>query len=136
MTKLLKKFEYYIVVSLLVLLTLVVLVGTIELIVILFQKFLSPPIVFLNIDEFLDLFGFFLIILIGIELIEATKVYLQEEVIHVEVIFLVAIIAMARKAIVLDIKESEPLTVFGLAAIILSLSLGYFFLKKALKETR
>ena len=132
MKKQVKQFERYIITALLIMMGLVVFLGTIELIVILFQKIINPPIFpFLNINELLDLFGFFLIILIGIELMEATKVYLQEEVIHVEVIFLVAIIAMTRKAIILDIKETDPLAIFALATIIFSLSVGYFYLKKS-----
>ncbi len=133
MKKLLKKFEHFIIISLLLMMGMVVFLGTIELLVLLLQKIFQPPIFpFLNIEEILDIFGFFLIILIGIELMEATRVYLQEEVMHVEVIFLVSIIAMTRKAIILNIKESEPMAVFALAAIIAALSLGYYFLKKAL----
>jgi uncharacterized membrane protein (DUF373 family) len=73
-------------------------------------------------------------ILIGLELIETIKVYLVEEMVHVEIIFLVAIIAITRKVIILDVKSLPPLTLIGVAAIILALSGGYYWLKKALNH--
>ena len=73
-------------------------------------------------------------ILIGLELIETIKVYLSSEVIPVEIIFLVAIIAVTRKVIILDFKTLEPLMLIGLAAIILALSIGYYAVKKVLDK--
>jgi uncharacterized membrane protein (DUF373 family) len=75
-----------------------------------------------------------MMILIGLELIETIKVYLVDESIHIEIICLVAIVAVARKVIILDLYKLPPVTLLGIAAIILALTVGYFFLKKALKE--
>ncbi len=127
-----KKFENIIVIGLLGMMVLVVFLSTIELAVILVEHLLSPPLFLLEIAELLKIFGFFLMILIGLELVETLKVYISEEIVHVEFVFLVAIIAVTRKVIVLDIKGLEPLTLIGLASIILALSAGYYLLKKAL----
>ena len=54
--------------------------------------------------------------------------------VHVEIIFLVAIIAITRKVIILDVKMMEPLTSIGVASIILALSIGYYLLKKILND--
>ncbi len=135
MEKLLKKFERIIILSLLAMMSIVVLLGTVELAVILVEQMLeSQRIILLDINEMLTIFGFFLMILIGLELMETMKVYLVEETVHVEIIFLVAIIAITRKVIILDVNALTPLTSIGVAAIILSLSIGYYVLKKALKE--
>jgi uncharacterized membrane protein (DUF373 family) len=45
----------------------------------------------------------------------------------------VAIIAVARKVIILDVKDMDPLILVGVAAIILALSGGYLLLKQGLK---
>ena len=127
-----KKFENSIVIALLGMMVLVVFFSTIELAVILVDQLLSPPLLLLEIHELLTIFGFFLMILIGLELVETLKVYISEEIVHVEFVFLVAIIAVARKFIVLDIKNLDPLTLIGLASIILALSGGFYLLKKAL----
>ncbi len=138
MEKFLKKFERIIVISLLGMMSLVVLLGTIELAVIILDQMLQPPrFILLGMSELLAIFNFFLLVLIGLELIEVIKVYLVDEQVHVEVIFLVAIIAVARKVIVLDVKELNPLVSFAMAAIIVSLAGGYYLLKRGLnvKET-
>lgn len=135
MEKFLKQFERVIVIALLAMMVVVVLLGTVELAVRLIEEMLNPPrLILLNISEMLRLFGFFLMILIGLELIEVIKVYLVDDQVHVEVIFLVAIIAITRKIIVLDVKELDPLTLLGIAVLIIALSGGYFVLKKALNH--
>ena len=136
MEKLLRKFEHYIVLGLLAMMALVVLLGTVELAVIIVQRMLTdqPKILLLNIPDMLEIFGFFMMILIGLELIETIKIYLVDESIHVEIICLVAIVAVARKVIVLDVYKLPPVTLLGIAAIILALSIGYFFIKKGMRE--
>jgi len=134
MEKFIKKFERYIIFGLLGMMVLVVFLGTLELAVVLVKEMLKSPKILLNIEEMLTIFGFFLMILIGLELIETMKIYLSEESVHVEIIFLVAIIAITRKVIILDVKSSAPLTLLGVAAIILALAIGYYALKKAMKH--
>ena len=76
MEKLLKKFEYYLIIGLLVMMVLVVFLSTVELGVIIVQRMLSgkPQLFLLDIADLLEIFGFFMMILIGIELIETIKV--------------------------------------------------------------
>ena len=134
MRKLVKLFERYIIIALLVMMMLVVFLGTVELAIVIIEQILERTrFLLLNIEELLNIFSRFLLILIGLELIEATKVYLNEETVHVETIFLVALIAITRKVIILDLQKYSPPMLLGIASIIFSLSLGYFFLKKALK---
>jgi uncharacterized membrane protein (DUF373 family) len=71
-------------------------------------------------------------ILIGLELLESIRTYLTDEMLHVEVVFLVAMIAVARKIIILDVKGIDPLVLIGIAAITISLAVGFFFVKKAI----
>lgn len=132
MEKFLKKFERFIVITLLGMMALVVLLSVVELAVLIFEQLIIPPFMLLDMGKLLKIFSFFLIVLIGLELIEVIKVYLVDEQVHVEVIFLVAIIAVARKVIVLDVNELDPLILIGVAAIILALSGGYYLLKQGL----
>ena len=136
MEKLIKKFERYIVIGLLAMMALVVFLSTVELAVIIVERMLSekPHLFLLDISELLDIFGFFMMILIGLELIETIKIYLVDESIHVEIICLVAIVAITRKVIILDLYKLPPVSLLGIAAIILALTIGYYFLKKAMIE--
>ena len=130
----LKKFEHGVVVSLIAMMIIVVLISTIELAYIIAKDIISPPMFLLEIDELLDIFGFFLLILIGVELLETIKAYLAEKVVHSEVVLEVALIAITRKVIILDVKDYSGLSIIGIAALIVAISVAYYFLKRTIKE--
>jgi len=121
----LKKFERVIVYSLIAMMMVVVLLATAELGWIIVKDIVSPPRFLLEIDEVLDIFGFFLLILIGVELLDTIKAYLSEHVVHTEIVLEVALIAIARKVIILDVKELSPLTLVGIAALVITLAAAY-----------
>ena len=101
MLEYLNRFERLIYYALMVMLALVIFLGVLELVVILFHVIILDFSYRLANFEILEIFGYFLLILIGIELLETIKAYLIKNEIHVEIIILVAIIAVARKIILL-----------------------------------
>jgi len=125
-----EKVERVVVVSLLIMMALVVCLSTVELGWFIIKDVITPPIFLLEIDELLDIFGMFLLVLIGVELLETVKMYLTQKTVHVEVVFMVAMIAIARKVIILDIKELPSLTLIGIGVIVVSLSAGYYLLTR------
>lgn len=128
----LKRFEHFIVIALLCLMMLAVFVSTVELVIILYRQLMKPPVLLLSIDEMLEVFGFFLMVLIGLELLETIKAYLDEDRVHAEVVFLVALVAVSRKVIILDYKEMTPELLLSMSAITLALSVGYFLVRRAM----
>jgi uncharacterized membrane protein (DUF373 family) len=126
MQRILKLFEKIIVFSLILMMMIVIFLATIELAYVLVKDILSPPIPLLEIDELLDIFGFFLLILIGVELLETIRAYLVDHIVHVEVVIEVALIAIARKVIILDLTKITSATLLGIAAIIIALAFAYF----------
>jgi uncharacterized membrane protein (DUF373 family) len=128
--KYLMKGERVIVLSLLVMMVAVVFLSTVELGWIITKDIITPPVFLLDIDELLDIFGMFLLVLIGVELLETVKMYLTQKTVHVEVVFTVAMIAIARKVIILDIKEVPSLTLIGIGTIIVALSAGYYLIAR------
>jgi uncharacterized membrane protein (DUF373 family) len=130
MSELLKKFEKAVTVTLVGLMALVVLLATIELGWVIINDIITPPVILLEIDELLDIFGLFLLVLIGVELLETIKTYLKENVVHIEVVLTVAMIAIARKVIILDVKDLSPMTLVGIAAIILALALAQRYFRR------
>ncbi|ACI20443.1 MULTISPECIES: phosphate-starvation-inducible PsiE family protein [Thermodesulfovibrio] len=130
MFDLLIKFKHALIVVIIFLLALVLLLATVELIYVIAKDIISPPFFLLELDELLEIFGVFMLVIIGIELFESIiKTYLKEGVDHVKVVLAVAMIAIARKVIILDVKEISSLTMLGIAAIILALSIGYYLSK-------
>jgi uncharacterized membrane protein (DUF373 family) len=125
------RFEKVIIYSLTVLMITTVLFATIELAYLLVRDLLSPPLFLLEIEEMLEVFGWFLMVLLGLELLETIVAYIREHVIHIEVVLVVAIIAVSRKVVILDITKLPPLTLVGIAAIVIALSAGYFLVKRS-----
>lgn len=82
-------------------------------------------------------FEFFLLILIGLELMETIKSFLDNRKIQVEIVIILAIIAVARKIIVIDPMTVTNEVLLGIGVVVFALTAGYFFIKKAdsLKET-
>lgn len=136
MIKFLKKFEQGIVHILIGMMMLVVLLATVELGWIIVRDIVTPPVILLEIGELLEIFGFFLLVLIGVELLETIKAYLVEQVIHVEIVLEVALIAIARKVIILDLEKYSELTLVGIAALILSIAAAVYAVKRVLGRKR
>jgi uncharacterized membrane protein (DUF373 family) len=135
MLPLMERFDRLIAWVLAILLMLVILLATVHLAVTLFQDvFYQSPRFLIPIDQVLEIFGFFLIVLLGLELLESVRAYLRDDLIHVEVVLIVAIIALARKVIILEAKETAPLTIFGLAALVLALSASYRMVSQTLRN--
>ena len=130
MLNLLKRFESFIVLTLILMMMVVVSLSTIELGWLLIKDIITPPVVLLEIDEILEIFGFFMLILIGLELIETIRAYYVEHSVHAEIVIKVAMIAIARKIIILDIKDLPSLTLIGIAAIVIALSTAYYVIKR------
>ncbi len=122
--------ERYIIYSLVIMMAGVLVLATIELAYSIIVAIIKPPYFLLDFEEVLVLFGAFLLVLIGIELLDTIKIYFKRHVVHVEVVVLVAIIAIARKVIVLEPGTYDGTTLIGIAAIILSLALSYYLIKK------
>ena len=135
MLRYLDKFERAITHTLLVLMAGVVLLATIELAWILVKDVLTPPYFLLEVHELLELFGLFLLVLIGIELLHSVKTYIVRREFHLETVLTVAMIAVARKIIVLEPKELQEGTLLGMAALVIALSLGYYVMRRSRRES-
>ena len=131
----LKKFEKGLIQLLMALMALVLVLGTLDLGWFVIRNIINPPYVLFDVNLLLDVFGMFMLVLIGIELLETImKTYITQGPPHYETVLSVAIIAIARKVIILDVKKVDSLSLIGIAAIILALTVGYFMMKRARLE--
>ena len=130
MDRALALFEKVILYVLMGLMAIVLIVATIDLIWTIGVAVSTPPFLLLALEALLDIFGMFLLVLVGLELMDTIKAYVKEHVVHAEIVLLAALIAVARKAITLDLKQLAPAVPFGLAALLLALAAAYFLLKR------
>jgi uncharacterized membrane protein (DUF373 family) len=127
-----KKFEKLLISTMVFMMAVVLLLSVIELGWVIIKDIISPPLLLLEIDELLELFGIFMLVLIGIELLETIiKTYLEESSDHARIVISVAIIAIARKVIILDAKDLSGMTLLGIAAIILALTVSYYLVRQS-----
>lgn len=130
MTKYIKKFEQLVTSTLMILMVLVVVLAVADLAWFLIKGAITPPILLLDPEELLEIFSVFLLVLIGIELVETLKSYRQNNEVRAEAVILVGIMALARKIITLDLKEVPGESMIGIAAIIVALAAAYFVIRK------
>jgi hypothetical protein len=78
----------------------------------------------------IEIFGLFLNILIALELLENITAYLRKHVVQVELVFITALIAGARKIIILDLEKVTGPQLLGLAAAILALAISYWLMRQ------
>ncbi len=128
---LVRKIQKLTVFALVGMLAVVVVLSTLHLGVLIAQEIWTPPRFLIRVTGLLEIFGYFLLVLIGVELLETLKAYLKKDVIHVRVVLEVALIAMARKVIVEEPNSVPALTLLGIAALILALAIAFYFERQA-----
>lgn len=136
METLITKVQKFTVMALAAMLIIVMLLSTVHLGgVLIAQEIWAPPRWLIRVQGLLEIFGYFLLVLIGVELLETLKAYVRKDVIHVRVVLEVALIAMARKVIIEEPNNVPSLTLFGIAALILALGVAFYFERQAKRET-
>jgi uncharacterized membrane protein (DUF373 family) len=127
MENLLTKAQKLIAVALGTLLLVVVALSTLHLGFLIAQEIWTPPRFFIPVQGLLEIFSYFLLVLIGVELLETLKAYFKKDAIHVRLVLEVALIAMARKVLILEPHDFDGLTLLGMAALILALGVAFYF---------
>lgn len=99
-----------------------------------FQEIWKPPRWLIPVQGMLEIFGYFLLVLIGVKLLETLRTYMRKDVIHVRVVLEVALIAMACKVIIEEPNTVPGLTLFGIAALILAFGIAVHFERQAKRD--
>lgn len=104
--------------------------GVLDVIYVIYKRLIVPPYFILKISDILATFGAFMAVLIAIEIFINIKIYLRSDVIHVKAVMATALMAVARKIIVLDLNVHTPAHLYGLAAVLVAMSGGYFLINR------
>jgi len=131
MNKIFKYFEKLLIWGILISISVILIFAFIDIVYVIYQHLFAPPIFIINAKGLMNLFSLLLLLLIGLELFETVRAYLKEDIVHVEFIVLVAIIAIARKVIIWDFEQYNTQELISLAVMILALGIAYFLIRKA-----
>ncbi|NCA90219.1 MAG: hypothetical protein EOM92_15300 [Gammaproteobacteria bacterium] len=113
-----------------VLMVLVILWGVADVIWIIYQRLSEPPLWLLNISDLFEIFGAFLAVLIAIEIFINIRLYLGADVLPVQLVVATALMAIARKVIVLDFDKVAPDYIYASAATVLALGVTYWLISR------
>lgn len=108
----------------------VIISGVVDVAWTIYQKFASEPRFILTINDILMTFGAFMVVLIAIEIFQNIILYLRDDVIHVKIVLATALMAIARKVIILDYDDLEPMYVFATGVVLVATGIAYWFVHK------
>lgn len=104
----------------------VILWTIVDLTVFIFNTMSEPPYLSFTIEEILATFGSFLIVLIAIEIFINIILYFKKNTNHVRLVLATALMAIARKVIILDYDKASNSQLFAIGAVIAALAIAYW----------
>lgn len=111
-----------------ILMTLVIVWGVGDVLFVLHQRLMTPPVFLLNISDILATFGAFLAVLIAIEIFTNITLYIRNDVLPVKLVVATALMAISRKVIIFDFNELSAMYILAVAAVVLALGVTYWLL--------
>ncbi len=117
-----------------VLMVLVIFFGVADVVYVLYRQLMKPPFMLLDISDILKTFAAFLTVLIAIEIYQNIVLYLRTDVIPLKLVIATALMAIARKVIILDFTKITALYIFAMGVVVLALGITYYLLGKDYKK--
>jgi uncharacterized membrane protein (DUF373 family) len=114
--------------ALALLMTFVILFGVADIVVVMHQRLVAPPFLLLTVSDILAIFGSFMVVLIAIEIFINITLYIKRDVLPIKMVIATALMAIARKVIMLDFNDLEPPYIVAIAAVILALGITYWMI--------
>jgi uncharacterized membrane protein (DUF373 family) len=112
------------------LMVLVIILGVIDVCYVLYTRLSKPPVFMLNVSDIFQVFGAFMVVLIAIEIFINIRLYLGSSTLPIKLVIGTALMAIARKVIVLDLANTTSIYVFAIAAVVLALGIAYWLVGK------
>lgn len=116
--------------ALAILMVLIIMWGVADVFFVLYQKLITPPIFLLDVNDIFQIFGAFMVVLIAIEIFINIRLYLGTYVLPLQLVIATALMAIARKVIILDFDTITPNYIISIAAVVLSLGISYWLVSK------
>ena len=113
-----------------VLMVFVIILGVADVGYVLFTSLSVPPVMLLSVSEIFQVFGTFMVVLIAIEIFINIRLYLGSSTLPIKLVIGTALMAIARKVIILDLENTTSIYVFAIAAVVLALGVAYWLVGK------
>ena len=113
-----------------ILMVIVIFWSVADVIYVLYNNLIEEPYMLLNISDIFKTFAAFLAVLIAIEIYQNIVLYLRTDVFPIKLVVATALMAIARKAIIIDFKDLSAAYIFAIAALVLALGITYYLISK------
>jgi uncharacterized membrane protein (DUF373 family) len=113
-----------------VLMVAVILWGVVDVLYVMYQQLMAPPKFMITVSDIFQLFGAFMVVLIAIEIFLNIRLYLGTEMLPVQLVIATALMAIARKVIVLDFDKTDASYILAIAAVIAALGATHWLLSQ------
>ena len=111
-----------------VLMVFVIFLGVLDVVYQLYNDLSTPPLLYLSVSEIFAIFGTFLVVLIAVEIFINSRLDLGSNTLPIQLVIATALMAIARKVIVLDLKETPPEYVYAIGVVTLALGVTYWLI--------
>jgi len=109
-----------------VLMVFVIFLGVLDVVYQLYNDLSTPPLLYLSVSEIFAIFGTFMVVLIAVEIFINIRLYLGSNTLPIQLVIATALMAIARKVIVLDLKETPAEYVYAIGVVTLALGVTYW----------
>jgi len=114
-----------------VLMVTVILWSVADVFYVMYLRLMAPPFMLLDINDIFKIFGAFMAVLIAIEIFINIRLYLGSNTLPVKLVIATALMAIARKVIILDLDNISPQYILAIAAVVLALGITYWLINKS-----
>ncbi len=119
-----------------ILMVVVIFWGIADVVYVIYNQLMQPPFMLLDISDIFKTFAAFLAVLIAIEIFQNIVLYLRTDVVPVQLVIATALMAVARKVIILDFAEISAMYVFATGLTVLALGITYYLVGKHYSEAK
>ena len=113
-----------------ILMVLVIIWGVFDVGYVLYTRLTAPPMFLLSVGDIFAIFGAFMVVLIAIEIFINIRLYLGSSTLPIKLVIATALMAIARKVIILDLNNTSSMYVFAIAAVVIALGVTYWLIGK------
>ena len=113
-----------------ILMVIVIFWGVADVVYVLYNNLIDEPYMLLNISDIFKTFAAFLAVLIAIEIFQNIVLYIRTDVLPIKLVIGTALMAIARKVIIIDFKDLSPYYIFATASVVLALGITYYLVSK------
>lgn len=116
-----------------ILMVIVIFMGTLDVCYVLYTSIMSPPFLLISVGDMFKTFGAFMVVLIAVEIFINIRLYLGSNTLPIKLVIGTALMAIARKVIVLDLDKISSNYIFAIGAVVIALGVAYWLVGKTSK---